>query len=285
MDRHFSRIYLEITNCCNLRCSFCPGTSRKPGFLSPAQFRLLAEKLRPYTDYLYLHVMGEPLLHPQLGALLEICRELGFRVILTTNATLIAQQTETLLAAPALHKLSFSLHSFEANTGGDLQGYLSPCMDFAEKAAGKGVITAFRLWNLDGAQTKGLHELNGAITDALRARFPEPWKQDSRGVRLAPGIFLDYGERFDWPDLHACDNGETGTCRALRDQIAVLCDGTVVPCCLDSDGVIALGNLFTQEPAQILQGEQAERLYRGFLNRRRLHPLCRHCGYSRRFDR
>ena len=285
MERRFSRIYLEITNCCNLRCSFCPGTSRTPGTLSPESFRILAEKLRPYTDYLYLHVMGEPLLHPQLGELLEICRGLGFRVILTTNGTLVERQTATLLSAPALHKVSFSLHSFEANESFDLQAYLRPCADFAEKAAGRKIITAFRLWNLDGVSTKGLHEQNGAILDYLRTRFPEPWKEDSRGVRLAPLVFLDYGERFDWPDLNAADNGGIGTCRALRDQIAVLCDGTVVPCCLDSDGTIALGNLFSQELADILASERAERMYRGFLNRQKLHPLCRRCGYSRRFDR
>lgn len=284
MDRHFSRIYLEITNCCNLQCSFCPGTRRAAGILSPADFRFLAEKLRPFTDYLYLHVMGEPLLHPQLGEILEICRDLGFRVMLTTNGTLIEKQAETLLAAPALHKVSFSLHSFEANASSDLRSYLSPCADFAEQAAGT-VITAFRLWNLDGIGTKGLHEQNDAILDFLRTRFPEPWKQDARGVRLAPRIFLDYGERFDWPDLNAADTGETGTCRALRDQIAVLCDGTVVPCCLDNDGRLALGNLFTQELTEILASPQAEQMYQGFLNRKKLHPLCRRCGYSRRFDR
>lgn len=62
----FSRMYLEITTCCNLSCSFCPGTKRPAAFLSPENFHTLAAKLRPYGEHLYLHVMGEPLLHPQL---------------------------------------------------------------------------------------------------------------------------------------------------------------------------------------------------------------------------
>ncbi len=285
MGRRFSRIYLEITNCCNLRCSFCPGTSRKPGMLSPEQFRLLAEKLRPFTDYLYLHVMGEPLTHPHLQQILEICAELGFRVILTTNGTLIEKQQETLLASSALHKISFSLHSFEANAPGDLQAYLAPCTRFAKLAAAQGIICAFRLWNLDGSGTKGLHEQNDAILAHLYEAFPAEWAANSRGFKLDERIYIDYGERFDWPDMEAADNGEIGTCRALRDQIAVLCDGTVVPCCLDSDGTIALGNLFEQELADILESEQVKQLYQGFLNRKRMHPLCRRCGYSRRFDK
>ena len=75
----FSRMYLEITTCCNLSCSFCPGTKRPAAFLSPEDFRTLAAKLRPYGQYLYLHVMGEPLLHPDLDKVLAICRELGFK--------------------------------------------------------------------------------------------------------------------------------------------------------------------------------------------------------------
>ena len=114
----FSRMYLEITTCCNLSCSFCPGTKRPAAFLSPEDFRTLAAKLRPYGQYLYLHVMGEPLLHPQLPELLEICRALGFRATLTTNGTLLPKKQAALLDAPALRKVSISLHSFEANEAG-----------------------------------------------------------------------------------------------------------------------------------------------------------------------
>lgn len=84
-----SRIYLEITNICNRSCAFCPGTKRPARMLTPEEFALLAGRLRPHTDYLYLHVMGEPLLHPQLGELLDIASRLGFRVIVTTNGTLL----------------------------------------------------------------------------------------------------------------------------------------------------------------------------------------------------
>ena len=279
----FSRMYLEITTCCNLSCSFCPGTKRPAAFLSPENFRTLAAKLRPYGEYLYLHVMGEPLLHPQLPQLLEICRALGFRATLTTNGTLLPKKQGALLCAPALRKVSVSLHSFEANEAGDFSAYLTGCTDFARAAKGAGVLTDFRLWNLDGAQTKGLHDRNGEILTHLHAAFPDDWQKNTWGWRLEDGVFVSFGERFDWPDERAEERGRTGRCRALRDQIAVLSDGTVVPCCLDHEGALALGNLFRQDLADMLAAPLARAMREGFERGERAAPLCRRCGYAERF--
>lgn len=278
----FSRAYLEITNCCNLSCSFCPGTRRKKAFLSPEQFRLLASRLRPHTNYLYLHVMGEPLLHPALEEILEIARELGFRVIVTTNGTLLPEKQQTLLRAQALHKISISLHSFEANSRQDLEAYLDGCLDFGKKAAQRGVIVDYRLWNLDG-QTPGLNEKNGQIEARLHRQYPAQWVKNTWGWRLCDYTFLHYGERFEWPDLNANEYGTDGGCRGLRDQIAVLCDGTVTLCCLDHEGDAALGNLFEAELSQILALPRTQELLGGFQQHKRLHPLCRRCAYAQRF--
>ena len=123
-----NRIYIEITNRCNLSCDFCHGTRRPPRTMTPAEFETLALKLRGETDYLYLHVLGEPLLHPQLPELLAIAHRLGFRTCLVTNGTLLPRQKDALLAAPGLHKLSVSLHSFEGSAqSGDMSAYLAVC--------------------------------------------------------------------------------------------------------------------------------------------------------------
>ena len=136
----FSRVYLEITDCCNLACSFCPGTKRRAAFLSAEQFTHLAAALCGQTRFLYFHVMGEPLLHPELLELLEIAGGMGFRVVLTTNGTLLPKRQSALLAAPALHKVSVSLHSFEANSGVDMGSYLAGCTDFGLAAAETGIL-------------------------------------------------------------------------------------------------------------------------------------------------
>ena len=157
----FQRVYVEITNVCNLRCSFCPGTAREGKFLDPADFRVLAEKLRPWTDYLYLHVMGEPLLHPALEEILDICAALGLRVCVTTNGVLLPSRLAVLRGQRCLHKVSVSLHSFEGNGGdGGLEDYVTGCWESCRALAAEGVICALRLWNEHGAD-----RLNGQVLD------------------------------------------------------------------------------------------------------------------------
>lgn len=279
----FSRCYLEITNRCNLSCSFCPKTKRPARTLNPAEFRQLAENIRPYTDYLYLHVLGEPLMHPELETLLGICGELNFRVVITTNGTLLPAQETVLLSSPALYKINVSLHSFEANAPGDFRAYLSGCFSFAKKAGDAGKLVDLRLWNLDGETTRGQNAQNDVILETLASFFPRPWVQNTWGFRLCDRVFVHYAEKFDWPDLALEERSDCGTCRALKDQIAVLSDGTVVPCCLDHEGDIALGNLFSQNLPEILDDTPAKSLLSGFSARKLSHPLCRRCGYAKRF--
>lgn len=269
------KAYVEITNRCNLNCSFCHGTKREKRFLPPEDFRLFAEKIRPHTEYIYLHVLGEPLLHPQLGEILDICRELGFKVTVTTNGTLFREKGEVLLRAPALYKVSISLHSFEANDRSSvLEDYMTSVCSFASKAASRGVICVMRLWN-NGGEDK----LNSDISALLSDRFPGPYKESRSGITLSKNVYLEYGDRFDWPDLSAPEAG-TAFCMGLRDQIGVLCDGTVVPCCLDAEGDIPLGDLYTQTLDEILHSERARSLVDGFSAGKACEELCRRCGYA-----
>ena len=281
MRRRLKRAYVEITNVCNLRCDFCPGTRREKGFLPPEQFRVLAGRLRPYVTYLYLHVMGEPLLHPQLRELLEAAGEMGFSICLTTNGTLLDQQGPLLLSGPPLHKVSISLHCMEGNRAGELTGYLARVWDYAVQAARRGTICALRLWNLGEAH--GYNRLNGDILAALEMAFSPPWTEGRRGTTLAPNVFLEWGERFDWPDLSASAGQAPTFCYGLRDQVGVLVDGTVVPCCLDHEGDIPLGNLFQNSLEEILDTPRARAVYDGFSQGQAREPLCRKCGFARRF--
>lgn len=272
------KAYLEITNICNLACSFCPGTKREKRFMSPEDFGLLAGRLRPYTDYLYLHLMGEPLLHPELEEILERAGELGFKVIITTNGTLLPKRGELLLSSPAVHKVNVSLQSFEANPAGELEKYVSACAAFARAAGEAGKLCVLRLWN-----RKGLDSLNSQIEALLLPHFPKPWPESRGSLRLGERVYLEPGERFDWPDMEVEDRGQSCFCYGLRDQIGVLCDGTVVPCCLDHEGDIPLGNLFLQGLPNIMSTERARNIYSGFSKRQATEPLCRRCGYARRF--
>ena len=246
--------------------------------MTEEELSVLLPKLRPWTDYLYFHLMGEPLCHPQLKSFLALAGNYGFKVILTTNGSLLEKQKALLLSAPALHKVNISLHAFEANDlAVPFETYLKQCFDFGKAAEGKKLVI-FRLWNHGGAE-----ERNGEILSMLEEFFPKPWVDEGKGIRIGRRIYLEYGDKFDWPDLSAEDHGEEVFCYGLRDQIGVLCDGTVVPCCLDHDGDLALGNLFDSDLKDILESERAEAIYQGFRHRYAAEALCRKCGYAKRF--
>lgn len=275
------RVYIEITNICNLSCAFCPGTRRDGAFMAPADFARVLRRLKGVTEHIYLHVMGEPLLHPELPALLSLAAERRFNVYVTTNGTLLGERGAALLAAPAVRKVSVSLHSMEGNGVEALTDYLEAVWDFAARASAAGIICALRLWNLGGAEERN-GEILAFLEDKLGAH-PLSLPQPRRGSwRLGERLYLEQAEKFDWPDLEAAEQ-DTRFCLALRDQAAVLVDGTVVPCCLDHEGDIPLGNIFDTPMEEILAAPRARALYDGFSRGKPSEALCRRCGFARRF--
>ena len=274
----FSRIYVEITNICNMNCSFCHGHSREFRQMTAEELELILNKLSGYTEYVYYHLMGEPLTHPQLPEFLKLASEKGFKAMLTTNGTLLKKQGDKILEA-GVHKVNISVHSFENGTEEQFENYMKSLVDFAVEANEKGVIMVFRLWN------KGFDEgRNKKIIDYLKQNINDNWTENSKGFKIREKMFFEYGERFSWPDLNAEEQGDRVFCYGLRDHIGILCDGTVVPCCLDSEGAVNLGNIFTDELDNILNSERARAVKQGFDCRKAVERLCRKCGYAQRFS-
>ncbi len=275
----YSRVYLEITNICNKSCSFCIGHDRVPRRMTMEEFVEVAERLKPYTDYLYYHLMGEPLTHPLLPDFIRHAGTLGFHSAVTTNGTLLRERGDALISA-GVYKVSISVHSFESGTDEAYLRYLGDCFDFADRASAAGVLVCLRLWNKGYDAGRNLD-----IVERLQARFPEgDWKWSARGARIRNKLHLEYGERFAWPDLSAEDMGDEVFCYGLKDHFGVLVDGSVVPCCLDHNGVMTLGNIHETEVSEILSSPRAETMRKGFSCRKATEELCRRCGYARRFS-
>lgn len=281
--RHIDKAFLEITNACNLSCSFCHGTKRAKRSLSVGEFEQLTDALAGQVTYLYFHLMGEPFLHPLLGQFVKRAWEKGFRPMLTTNGSLLSGRGQAVLENLP-YKISISLHAPAANPAFADDAYLENCIAFAREVAARGCIVALRLWNLESADA----QTNAAVLERLHAAFPGEWGEVRGGssLRLAPKLFLEWGKRFDWPDpaAPAADADTPIFCYGLRDQIGILCDGTVVPCCLDAEGNLALGNLFFTPLEDILKGARAKAIYDGFTRHRAAESLCRRCGYAKRFE-
>ncbi len=273
----YSRVYVEITNICNMNCSFCHGHSRPLRKMTEEEYAHILRQLTGKTQYLYHHLMGEPLVHPLLPRFIQMACRAGFRPMLTTNGTLLDRRGDALLI-PGLHKVNISLHSFEGDRQEDHMRYIRKIADFAEKANQTGILISLRLWNkgFDGGR-------NDTALETLKEMLPGQWTENTRGYRIRDRLFLEWGERFDWPDQNAPDNGNCLYCHGLQDHFGILCDGTVVPCCLDSDGIIALGNVFREELSDILASPRAKAIVEGFRQRKAPENLCRRCGYARKF--
>lgn len=273
----YSRVYVEITNICNMHCSFCHGHRRKPKRMTQAEFSYILDQLTGQTQYIYYHLMGEPLTHPELPTFLKIAKQKGFRSVITTNGTLLKKCGQDLIDA-GVHKVSISIHSFEKNDDISHERYMTDVAAFADAASRSGILVSLRLWNRghdDGRNDKTL--------SLLRDKLNGDWVPNTRGIRVRDKLYLEYGDRFEWPDIDAPVQGVSVFCYGLRDHFAILCDGSVVPCCLDSEGAVTLGNIFQENITDILSSPRAKAMVYGFSCRNATEELCRRCGYAQRF--
>ncbi|MBG9454216.1 Fe-S oxidoreductase [Lysinibacillus sphaericus] len=288
--RTFKKVYIEITSVCNLACSFCPPTARAKGLIKVEQFNKILDEIRPHTKYIYLHVKGEPLLHPRIDQLLDAAHEKGFKVNITTNGTLIKKNREKILGKPALRQINFSLHSFDGHEGSEnREKYLGDILDFVRDSKDYNTIISYRLWNLQkDHMTDIAARRNRETLEILENEYNLDYRieekvQPGKGVKIANNIYLNQDHEFKWPSLLEPEDEGKGFCHALRSQAAILVDGTVVPCCLDGEGVINLGNVNEKSFTDIVQGERANNIVDGFSRREAVEELCRKCGYRQKF--
>ncbi len=296
--KKFKKIYIEITNLCNMSCSFCPKHKRTAKYMTADEFRTVAEKVRACGENFYLHVMGEPLSHPQFGEILDICNEYGMQTNITTNGTLINRCGGT-IADHTMRSVCISLHSFGANSMNvSLAEYLGNITDFCKSMLGRKTAVELRLWNMSRESLEDKTTLNYQIVSFLkenlsvetdieqqiRDTFFSMEKNRKKNFRLKENIFLGMAEQFSWPDAEKSDGKVCeGFCYGLRNQIAILSDGTVVPCCLDSEGTVNLGNIFENSIEEIYNCERSRRIYNGFTNMKAVEKLCQSCGYMKKY--
>lgn len=290
--KRFKKVYIEITNICNLQCEFCPKTNREQKFISVSELSYILDEIKEFTDYVYFHVKGEPLLHPKIGELLDISYNKGFKVNITTNGTLLSKVKEDLIGKPALRQINISLHSFDGNNNRDTkENYLDNVFDFIESAKeDSSIIIALRLWNLtrDNLVNQEI-ERNREILNRIEKEFKLSYKIEdainpNKGLKIADRIYLNQDSEFIWPDLNNEEFGSRGYCYGLRDQIGILVDGTVIPCCLDGEGKIFLGNIYNTKLDKILSGNRAIEIYDGFSKRIVIEEMCKKCGFRTRFN-
>lgn len=281
MKKKYKKIYIEITNKCNLNCTFCSEVKRKKEKITLENFEEIIKKINNYTDYIYLHVKGEPLLHPEIDKILDIAEKYNLKVNLTTNGTLFPNVVDKIKDKKALHKINFSLHS-ENN----YKNYLENIFENVKKLSTDTVVI-YRLWTLNNNE---LDKKSQEIVEKIKNFYNLDEKtyknlKTKNNIKISSTIYVDKDNEFTWPDNIENELSPLGYCHALKTHIAILVDGTVVPCCLDSNASIPLGNIYDNTLEEIINNERYKNLQRSFQNRKPCESLCRRCTFKDKFKK
>jgi len=287
--KKYSKVNIEISNICNLQCSFCPEVIRAKKLIEIDLFEKVISQVAPLTDQVCFHLMGDPLVHPKLAELVEICDRYQVKIFFVTNGVLLREKQAELLLHPAFRQVNFSLHSFFDNFKDQSPDvYLERIFSYTELAFERrpDLYINYRLWNLD--DPLGTGEKNREMLRRIEARFniqidPERDVRREKSAKIKNRLYLHFDTEFVWPALELPVLGDSGTCYGLSNHFGVLVDGTVVPCCLDKEGSIPLGNIIDLPIDEILQAPRSRQILKGFQNGRLVEDLCKRCQYIERF--
>jgi len=268
----FKRIYIEITNICNLSCSFCSISNRVKKEMTLEEFECVLKKVDKYTEYIYLHVKGEPLTHSDLDGILSITKKYNKKVCITTNGVLLKNKIDVLKKYDNIYQINISLHS-ENNR----DSYLD---DIFEVIGMLDCYISLRFWTLDEGK---IDFKTKSYLDKIKEKYNLEELYD--GIKLSDKVYLSLDDKFIWPSIDNDYYNEIGSCYGGKSHIAVLSDGTISICCLDGEGVSNLGNIFEDSLEDILGSEKYKNIIKGFNDRKVYLDICKHCSYKERFDK
>ena len=287
IDKRFQTIYIEISNICNLQCTFCPVVERDKKVMSVDDFQNVLEQAAPMTEKVCLHLMGEPLAHPDFEKIHSLCVKAKIPIQITTNGILIERYQDLILSSPIIRQINFSIHSFKDNfPNRPLSEYVSPIFSFSKNASKQKpeLYINYRLWNLKSDAQNDNDEFIEACEKAFDISVKRTFEIGAiKSKKIWNRVYLHFDTRFEWPSPALQMLGEKGSCHGMRKQIGIHADGTVVPCCLDKEARINLGNCLDDELESIINSERALSMIKGFDQGVFVEDLCKRCSFARRF--
>jgi MoaA/NifB/PqqE/SkfB family radical SAM enzyme len=322
--RHYpiNYLFVEITNACNFKCTWCPDEimGRRRGFMKKERvFRILDELSlkRPFLGPLFpvkLHQMGEPMLHPDLVAIVAHAEERGVPIELNTNCGLITGERIEALYRAGLTNLILSYQTPDPET---FKTRKAPKLVFDEyrdkvrlaverKAAlrartsieidimntkhadGTRIVsedeqaTAFLAdWIAFAREVERRHGLPPRVHDWDRIRSERFLDRDENGSRYAilDGVHLVWKRCHTWGNViggHRATEVVDTYCPAPHDQFVVQWNGDVVSCCTDYEGHTKTANVFASSIEEVWRGRTRRDRLKDMLEGRLL-DVCARC--------
>lgn len=285
-------MHIEITNICNLKCSFCPPKIKPSGTMSLEKFDDINKQLKPFTKELAYHIVGDPLVLSNLNDYLNISLKHELKVNITTTANNINTKHYKALMNDTIKQINFSINSYNANSHKkSLDEYLNPILDFIEYAQNlqHEYFINLRIWNLD--EDKSAKQFNKQVFDRVNTRFSsnidieDIYLNRPKNIKIARKVFFNFDEYFNWPSLENDFVSDKGFCYGLDSHFGILTSGDVVPCCLDQNACINLGNTNDTPLLDILSSQRVKTIQSGFKKGIVVEELCQKCDYRTRFDK
>ena len=286
----FYRIYIEITNVCGLSCSFCPTKELPNKEMDLDFFESVIQQAKEYTKEIVCHVVGDPLTQSNLHEYLDIIHKYGLKAMLTTSGYFLKKHSYDTLFHPCVKQINISLNSFNKNdTSLTFEQYITPVLALCEAKLEREeeLFINLRVWNLDEMMSE--RSFNDTLFEKLSSAFNTSLSLDTiynerpKSIRLASKVLVHFDNYFEWPSLNNKTYGD-GTCQGLQSHIAILASGKVVPCCLDCDGIIELGDLHEKSLKEIVGSKRASEMLNGFKDGKAVEELCQRCSYKDRFN-
>ncbi|MGX3011483.1 radical SAM/SPASM domain-containing protein [Helicobacter sp. 23-1044] len=333
------KIYIEISDICGLKCSFCPVPKGIRGVMDLELFKKAVAESAHYTNLIALHILGDPLCVENLSYYLAVAKSANLKVEITTSGVNLANLTnfDLLLNAP-IKQVNFSLDALMELKNKELllELLLARIVEFCKY---KKAIKSQIFVNLRVQKRARNRDLVAFLEREFDARNLGQYLDDSQicdsRVKLGERVIIDFRSVFEWSDLKnppslaegargwvkpdnihnqnppplspsaregeqvdstSARNGKTnespqnefaikGTCLALKSHIGILSNGEIVPCCMDSQGVLSLGNINDTTLDSALKSQKAQKMLNGFRKNRILEPFCKACDYRKRFTK
>lgn len=290
--KKFKKVHIEITNICNLKCTFCPPKIKPSKTMDLEEFENLNNQVKKYTKELAYHIVGDPLVLSNLEKYLNISKNHGLKVNIVTTANNMNANHHEVLMNETIRQINFSLNSYNANSHKKtLDEYLNPIFEFVKYAQNKKheYFINFRIWNID--ENKSAYDFNKQVFTKINEYFntdidtDEVYETKPKNIRVGRKLFIHFDEYFNWPDLKNEEVSKTGTCYGLDSHFGILSTGEVVPCCLDQNACVDLGNAFEISLDEILNSKRVKDIQHGFKNNILVEEFCQKCEYRTRFDK